>query len=45
MPKKSEMLIFLGLAQSHLSNSEKLTRFKIAASNLMTFPGDFLIKK
>ena len=42
---KSEMFIFSGLALSRPSNSEKLTRFKIAADSLMTFAGEFFTKE
>ena len=46
MPEKSEMFIFSGLALSRLSNnSEKLTRFKIAADTLMTFAGEFFFEE
>ena len=40
------MFIFSGLALSRLSNnSEKLTRFKIAADTLMTFAGEFFFEE
>ena len=46
MPEKSEMFIFSGLALLRLSNnSEKLTRFKIAADTLMTFAGEFFFEE
>ena len=37
--------IFLGLSLWRRSNSEKLTRFKIAADTLITFAGDFFYRR
>ena len=45
VPEKSEMFIFSGAELSRLSNSEKLTRFKIAAGTSMTFAGDFFTEE
>ena len=36
---------FSGLSLSRRSNSEKLTRFKIAARSLMTFAGEFFYRR
>ena len=37
--------IFSGLSLWRRSNSEKLTRFKIAADTLITFAGEFFLAK
>ena len=44
-PERIEIFIFPGLSLSHQSNSENLTRFKIAADTLMTFAGEFFTKE
>ena len=40
-PERSDIFIFSSLLLWRRSNSEKLTRFKIAADTLMTFAGEF----
>ena len=44
-PKRSKIFLFSGLSLSRWSNSEKLTRLKIAANILMAFAGEFFIKE
>ena len=44
-PERSKIVIFSGLSLSHRSNSENLTRFKIAADILMAFAGEFLTEE
>ena len=41
LPERSDIFTFSGLSLWRRSNSEKLTRFKIAADTLMTFAGEF----
>ena len=43
--ERREMFIFSDLALSRSANSEKLTRFKIAADTLMTFAGGFFTEE
>ena len=43
--ERIEIFIFSGLSLSHRSNSENLTRFKIAADTLMTFDGEFFTEE
>ena len=44
-PERSEIFIFSGLSLSRRSNSEKLTRLKIAADNLIVFAGEFFYRR
>ena len=44
-PERNELFIFSGLSLTHRSNSEKLTRFKIAADILMEFAGEFFTEE
>ena len=44
-PERSEIFIFSGLSLSRRSNSEKLTRLKIAADNLIVFAGEFFTEE
>ena len=44
-PERSEIFIFTGLSMSRRSNSEKLTRLKIAIDNLIVFAGEFFTEE
>ena len=44
-PERREIFIFSGLSLSRRSISEKLTRLKIAADNLIVFAGEFFIEE
>ena len=44
-PERSEIFIFSGLSLSRRSISEKLTRLKIAADNLIVFAGEFFTEE